>query len=348
MSATPIEGVENHRRANLADIVKNRTAILADEIKEGGGDPSELEATSDAGDSDPRKPADVTDEAWAAMSDEDKTNAIASAEVETTETTEPEGETDEQRAAREAEEAAAKPKHKIKVDGEEREVDQDAVIEAGIRALQKESAADKRLEEATKARDEAERLRVAVEQTLAKTQPAPAKTAQQDVLIAKDEMRDIVKKIQYGSEDEAAEALEQYGSKMAKLGQSSALTQNELNNILDLREAQSFVKTNYADVLGDENLKELFVSKVNRKLATGDSRPYQEICKETGDELRQWKAPAAANPTQTGGSRAAALERKTRTVVITSASTRQPAPSQPKVPTQTELIAQERARRGQA
>jgi hypothetical protein len=63
--------------------------------------------------------------------------------------------------------AGASKKIKIKVDGQEQEVDESAVLEAGMRTLQKESAADKRLEEATKARDEAERLRKRVEETLA-------------------------------------------------------------------------------------------------------------------------------------------------------------------------------------
>jgi hypothetical protein len=59
------------------------------------------------------------------------------------------------------------------------------------------------------------------------------------MIVAKEGLRDIVKKIQYGSEDEAAQALVEYGNKMAALGQTGRLTETELHNILDLREAQS-------------------------------------------------------------------------------------------------------------
>jgi hypothetical protein len=168
------------------------------------------------------------------------------------------------------------------------------------------------------------------------------------MMAAKEGLRAIVKKIQYGSEDEAAEALAEYGTKMAAMGQSGRLTEAELGNILDLREAQAFVKTNYADVLGDENLKELFVGKVNKKLAAGDVRPYQEICKETGDELRAWKAPAnRPQPTPTGGSRGEALQRKVSTVSIPAAGSRLPAAPPAKEPSTSDTIAKMRESRGQ-
>lgn len=358
MSATH-QGVENHRRAALADIVKGRTENLVNELKEGNAPAEDLAVYSGEaappteGEGDPRRPADISPEAWNGMSDEEKGNALAAAK-----TPEPEAkqETEEEKAAREAQErkateeaaAAAPKKIKGKVDGQDVEFDEQAVLEAGVRALQKESAADKRLEEATKARDEAERLRQSVEQTLAKLpQPEQTPKTQQEIVLAKDGLRDIVKKIQYGSEEEAADALVEYGNKMASLGQAEGLTQAELLNILDLREAQSFVKTNYADVVGDVNLKKLFVANVNEKLAAGDKRPYQEICKETGDELRQWKGAAPKPPTLAGG-REAVRERKASVVVVPSASVRQAAPPQPKEPSPSEVIAKMRQARHQA
>ena len=67
--------------------------------------------------------------------------------------------------------------------GKEVEFDESAVLEAGLRALQKEGTADKRLEEATKAREEAERLRVSVEATLAKVQQPAQPSAIGEVLL---------------------------------------------------------------------------------------------------------------------------------------------------------------------
>lgn len=362
------KGVDRRSEA-LADIVKNRNTALAAEMQEGGSSAEDIAAVT-AGtaavvsDDDPKRPKDIAPEDWAKMSDEEKGSEIASAAAAIA------GETDEQKAERErlaaeakAEEerkaaAGAPKKIKIKVDGQEQEVDESAVLEAGMRTLQKESAADKRLEEATKARDEAERLRKTVEDTIARAgAPAAKAKTDQEMIVAKEGLRDIVKQIQYGTPDEAAGALVEYGNKMASLGQAGRLTETELHNILDLREAQRYVKAEYADVMGDANLKDLFVIQVNKKLAAGDGRPYQEICKETGDALRAWKAPAKADPTAAaaaaaaaGGSRAAAQQRKVSTVSIPAAAARQQAASsEPKAPpSNAELVEQARKSRGQA
>lgn len=351
MTATR-EGVVNRREEALAEINKARKEEVFNEIKEGGEDPTALEGGKDVPD-DPLKPADIPAEDWAAMSDEQKNHAI------TEEKARSHGETDEQKAAREAEEKAeeernaaeAAKKYKGKVDGQEVEFEEKAVIEAGLRALQKESAADKRLEEATRAREEAERLRKEVETLATKfQQPGGPEKKPTELLVEKDALRGIVKAIQYGGEEEAAAALQEYGQKMAQLGQANAITAAELQNMLELREAQQFVRKEYADVMSDPNMKQLFVLKVNEKLAAGDARPYQELCKDAGDELRAWKgAPPQKEPTQQlGGNRAAVHQRKTTIVQIPSASARQQAPTQPKAPTPSETIDQMRKARRQA
>lgn len=354
----PDKGVENPRNAMLAEIVNGRTTVLVGELKEGGATEDEIKAVQNppvVDEGDPTRPESIPAEEWAGMSDEDKGAARKSEEARVAETAPTE--TEEEKAAREAKEkeaadaAAAKPKVKIKVDGVEQEVDQDAVLAAGVRAMQKESAADKRLEEATKARDEAERLRLSVEATIAKLpgNAAAAKKSDQEMIVEKDALREIVKAIQYGNPEEAADALQQYGEKMAQLGQTNALTKAELQNMLDLREAQQYVRTNYADVVEDQNLKSLLVSKINEKLAAGDSRPYQEIAKEIGDGLRQWKGTAKPAPIlPKDGKRADVRERKSNVVTVPVASVRKPEVIQPKEPSQSELIEAARKARHQA
>jgi hypothetical protein len=78
MSATPNQGVENPRRALLAEIVTNRNAEVADELREGGATEEELKPlTSEPEADDPKRPADIPKDEWATMSDEDKNNASA-------------------------------------------------------------------------------------------------------------------------------------------------------------------------------------------------------------------------------------------------------------------------------
>ena len=362
MSETATQpGVVNDRRASaLAEIYKAREDEVDRELKEGGNAEGlaglQRDGVADGGD--PLRPADVPVEDWAAMSDEAKNEAIAASKAAAAEA----GETDEQRQAREEQEAkdaeaaesaaatqaSAGKKVKIKVDGVEQEVDEAAVLQAGVQTLQKERAADKRLEDAAAAKAEAERLRAAAA-TAATPAAQPAKKTDQEMLVEKDALRGIVKAIQYGTPDEAVTALEQYGQRMSQLGQANAITAGELENMLDLREAQQFVKTNYADVVGDANLKKLFVSNINEKLAAGDARPYQEIAKDVGDELRTWKGTQpkadATQTTPSGASRAAVHQRKTSTVQVPTAAARQPAPTQPKALSPSEVVARQRAQR---
>lgn len=352
----PEKGVENRRSDAMADILKNREGEIDRELKEGGTAEGIAVLARDVPEGDPLRPESIPVEDWAAMSDESKNQAIAEAKrdaneaaAETPEAKEAreKAEKDEKTEKEEVERKVEPKKVTIKVDGQEMEVDEERVREAGIRALQKETAADKRLEEATRARDEAERLRKTAEAAAA--QPTGKQKTEQELLVEKDALRGIVKAIQYGGEEEAAAALQEYGQKMAQLGQANALTTAELNNMLDLREAQKYVRTEYADVMGDSNLKQLFVFKVNEKIAAGDARPYQDLCKDVGDELRKWKgAPPAAEPTlkkDEGGSRATVHQRKTSTVQVTSAAARQPAPTQQKASTPTDTVQKMRADR---
>lgn len=336
-------GVVTRRTEQFSEILKNREAQIDAELKEGGTTEGIAVLQRDkVVEGDPLKPADIPDEDWGAMSDEQKNLAIADAKKAAEPVAEPEVQAE---PAKPEAQDTAKAKVKIKVDGQEKEVDQDEVMQAGIRTLQKESAADKRLEDATKAKEEAERLRSAAEKAVA--QPSEPAKSPKDMLLEKDAMRGIVKAIQYGSEDEAATALLEYGQKMAQLGQASALTLDEVNDMLNLRSAQQYVRENYADVMGDTNLKQLFVTNVNSKLAAGDARPYQEICKDVGDELRTWRgAPQKQEATpKTGASRAEVKERKTSIVTVPSAAARQPAPSQQRAQSPTDTVALMRANR---
>ncbi len=105
-------------------------------------------------------------------------------------------------------------KYQIKVNGEETEVGHDEVIEAGIRTLQKESAADKKLEEASKLLKEAKEQASRFEEF----EPPPIEPEFEE----QSDAAKIAHAMQYGNDEEAAEAVEKL------MAQKNATDPNEL------------------------------------------------------------------------------------------------------------------------
>jgi hypothetical protein len=330
----PGEGVVNPRNEIMAEIQKARQEQLAQEFKEGGGDLAALE------------PAD-------------KPAVEPEAKVETPA---PEGATPAVEAEAKQEEAApetppeepVKAKVKIKVDGQELEVDEEAVREAGIKALQKQSAADKRLEESARLKKEAEAearriledaKRQAAQPNQDVTQP-PQQGATSVERLTDDRFIETVKKVQYGGEAEAGQALRDLISEAVKAGKSPELTLNEVGEYLEFREATKWAHDEYKEILGDSKLKTLFSSEEKRLRAAGDMRPYREVYSDIGNGLREWLKEKV--PTPTPAAPPTRQERKASVVVIPTAAARQPAPTQPKEPSPSEVIDRIRAARHQA
>lgn len=347
MSATR-EGVVNPRSEMMAEVIKNREAQVAEDLEKSGVDISTLART-------PEMPEGTNREEWDRLEDEGK-EALVTAEAERKKAEEEaankpaDGETPEAKAEREAAEKAAaeaaKPKVKIKVDGVEQEVDEDKVREAGIRALQKESTADKRLEEAA-------RLKKQAEEALAQARPNqdaanPPKGGSDADKLTDEVFLEAIKKVQYGGEAEAAKALQDIVTRAASSGKSEALTLAEVNEYIEFRDATKWANDEFKDVLGDPYLKSLFSMKEKELRAAGDMRPYREVYQEIGTGVREWikaKAPTPVPPADTSKTR---QERKAAIVNIPTASGRQPAPKETKEPTPSETVARMRASRFQA
>ena len=335
----PGEGVVNPRDEVMAEIQKARQEQLAQEFKEGGGDLSLLEPAEKKEEPKPEvkeEPAKEGDEK-PPVEGEAKTEVEAGTETPPEETLPP------------------KAKVKIKADGQELEVDEEAVREAGIKALQKQSAADKRLEESARLKKEAEAearkiLEDARKQVAQPNQDEtqPPKGATSVERLTDDRFIETVKKVQYGGEAEAGQALKDLISEAVKAGKSPELTLNEVGEYLEFREATKWAHDEYKEILGDQKLKTLFSSEEKRLRAAGDMRPYRDVYSDIGNGLREWLKEKAPAPAQEPKKELTRQERKASVVVIPTAAARQPAPTQPKEPTPSEVVDRIRAARHQA
>jgi len=222
----------------------------------------------------------------------------------------------------------------VKIDGEVRQVPKDKIFEAGIRAVQKESTADKRLEEATRLLREAQ-------QTLA---PQPQKNA--DPSPQWDDQT-IAYAIANGTEEQQQEAARQILERQRNQPTPDSIAQTVTAHVLDTVDFQTSVewfKTEYKDVVSDPYLLQLAAAKEQQLRTQGDSRPRRELFKEIGDDLRKWKGgTATAAPAALDNRK----DKKAEIVSLPSASVRQQAPETPKPKTASDIIEDMRKRRGQ-
>ena len=221
----------------------------------------------------------------------------------------------------------------IKVDGVMQQVSRDKIYEAGLRAVQKESSADRRLEEAT-------RLLREVEQRIAPppVQNTPPPQAWDEEIIAY--------ALAHGTEEQKAEAVRQIRGGRQELATPDQIANNVEARILDKVDFQSsaeWFQTNYKDIVSDPYLLQLASLQEDHMRANGDKRPRKELYAEIGDGLRKLKG---------GGVPVVTLEEKrTQKESITNlpaASARRTTPQAPAPKTPSQIIEEMRTKRGQA
>lgn len=248
--------------------------------------------------------------------------------------------------------------YKVKVDGQEMEVLGKAIIDAGYRTFQKETAADFRLKMASELLKEAEgKHREATPQGA--HQPAARQEGPPDRSDA-----DLANALQFGTPEQAAEAmatLRGRGAVSPEQIQAFAAQQARLaaQDELAFQDAMKFVNTEYKDLLANDYLKRLFFVEENRRRAPkerggeGDRRPYKELYKSIGDDLRVGlnlpkrtsSDPAAPTPAGTVATRKA-LKENTPSVPRTAASRLSESAGAAKAPTPSEIIAGMAEKRG--
>ena len=212
------------------------------------------------------------------------------------------------------------PVEKLKIDGEEREVPQSKVLEEGRRAMQKELAADKRLEEAAL-------LKKQYEELLARaTQNVPPPPPEED-------LTEIIQNAAFDPES-AKKLAQMIKGRDAATPDVMSLVREEIQNqhMLDR------FKNEFKDIVEDERALTLAASMEAQKRQAGDKRPLYDIWAEVGNDIRTWKAGLAGQTKQ---------EAKAKLQDINVASARIEQKDTPRPPTMSEVIDRLAKSRGQ-
>jgi hypothetical protein len=235
-----------------------------------------------------------------------------------------------QSAAASAQSAADDGLETIVIDGQEKRVKRDQIIEAGRRTLQKESAADRRLEEAA---ETLRRVR-AMEAALMRGQPSS----------------------DAGNEEQVPSSDASNGT-----ATTQATATPDIGTLVDERlwlrdadkAAQRF-KEEFKDIADDPFAARLVAQLENERLTTlaSEGKPITasdpwEAYKAHGAKVRDWLGKA--KPTESVKVSTDKAERKRETVTVTGSTTSRPAPAALKPLTVSEQVEKMRiARMGKA
>jgi hypothetical protein len=212
----------------------------------------------------------------------------------------------------------------IVVDGRTIEVEESRILEAGKRTLQKDHAADRRLQEAAQAKRQAEELlrqaqRLSIPDT-AQTTPAPSQDAPQQQHAPATQGLD-------------PQALDTY-------------LENKLYMRDAMKAAEKF-KADFPEIASDPYLMNMAATMENERLSTaaalGESfgDPYAAYRKH-GEAVQAWLQKRTGQAPQPMTDK---LERKRTITAVPAVNARAPAPQPPKAQTVSEIIEEERKAR---
>lgn len=251
----------------------------------------------------------------------------------------------------------------IKVDGVEKLVPIDDVLEHGKRALQKESAADKRMEEAARMRADAERRAQEVEalarqMQAQKEQDKGRQLSAQDAADLKTVAADVYSKIMSGDEDAAIEAMANMmgrGNATPDVGamveEAKRVARAEIQAERQARDAAEATKRyevakadfgkNYPDIGKDPMLYRLADAETLKVIKDHPEwdvrRDVDKILMEAGKRVMDWRGKNTQSTKQD-------LKRSLRNV--RGADVRSQGAPEKRQKTASEIIADQRAARG--
>jgi HPt (histidine-containing phosphotransfer) domain-containing protein len=229
-------------------------------------------------------------------------------------------------------EAPAEKMITVKVDGQEMQVPESQVLEAGIRYVQKDKAADRRLDEATRL------LRTAQEAAAPKKEEKP--------LPDMDEA-ELANRIRNGTDEEAQEAMRILkGRQQATPEEITQAVEGRVLMKIDHQNAISWFQNEYKEIVSDPYLLNIAIAEEARLRNSGDERPFKEVYQDVGESIRkklqEWKGGKPSVSTSTSKQ-----ERKSEITNLPAASVRQQQKEQPKPKTTAQTIEEMRKARGQ-
>ena len=179
--------------------------------------------------------------------------------------------------------AAPEEMRTIIVEGQSMQVPISKIVDVGTRALQKETAADYRLELASKLLAEAQAQKAAVQP------PAPGVAQSQSETQGLNEDQ-LAEMIQFGTREQAAAAIKALRTPAGPTPEAFQKLVTEIpaqvRQQMAFEEAAKFAQTEYGDILNDPYLSQAFLSEELRLRKTGDVRAHAELYKAIGDDMR--------------------------------------------------------------
>lgn len=238
----------------------------------------------------------------------------------------------------------------LTVDGESIQVAQTEVdAEGGVAAAQIKRAGEKRLKAAQDALAEARRTQAMMEQMFrqqVQAQTPPQKTRQE--LIA-----EMMPKIQYGTPEEAAGALDQLlASQRVDPQQIQAqATQQAVFRVMQHNAAAQF-KKEFGDLMADPMLARFIAIEENERLSKGIPQDFDQFYRSLGNDFRtkfgRQNQPATGATTEDGKtSQPSAKEaRKASIVNLPTTGSRATVSEEPKPKTREEILNEAKKARG--
>lgn len=257
--------------------------------------------------------------------------------------------------------------YEIESEGIVKKVRGSQIIEAGRRTLQKHEAVDLRLDLANKLLEEAKRRASGpspkgdVDSSGSVDGATGTPTGEDDK-----ELIDLADKIQYGTKEQAVEALRKLRASQPTVTPDQVLgfVASRLGPMMarqkEFFDAVDFAKTEYADLLEVPVVRTLFFQEENRRRAPrerggeGDRRSWKELYTAIGEDLRkQLKMPRPATASGGNGKNGESFEERRQAKRIgprgvpNTAGGRVQGDAPPKEPTRKDVLNEMRAARHQ-